>query len=195
MGIVAWDENRRRGFAKREAAIAGIQQKLRAEQDARYVKDLSGQSADQVAPSVAAILNYRPGDDEPVKQAMYDQVASKFNSWRPMGLDPETVRGDDPLLVQAMGGLGDQEKREIYDVMAQIQTPNVGVRLKGLEASANRLLGREDWQGRTARAGLYSGIAAGGAMGLTAAGQGLMALADYIQQGMSSQAEREQPLV
>lgn len=55
-------------------------------------------------------------------------------------------------------------------------------------------LARDDWQGRTAQTGLGVGIVGGSALGLTAAGQGLVALMDYIQQGTEAQSEREKPL-
>lgn len=47
---------------------------------------------------------------------------------------------------------------------------------------------------RAGQVAFYGGAAAGGAAGLTAAGQGLMALMEYIQQGLAAQDERQEPL-
>lgn len=49
-------------------------------------------------------------------------------------------------------------------------------------------------QDRAGQVAFYGGAAAGGAAGLTAAGQGLMALMQYIQDGLAAQDERKEPL-
>jgi hypothetical protein len=85
------------------------------------------------------------------------------------------------------GAAGEQERAGLYQQAGAAQGASPAVRL-------NDLLSREDWKGRTTQAGVYGGAVAGGAAGLTAAGQGLMALMEYLQQGAEVQQEREQPL-
>lgn len=66
---------------------------------------------------------------------------------------------------------------------------------RGLVARGYDLLSRKDWQGRTAQTVYGAGLIGGVGGGMTAAGAGLMALADYLQQGQIAQAERENELV
>ena len=47
---------------------------------------------------------------------------------------------------------------------------------------------------RAGQVAFYGAATGGAAAGLTAAGQGLVALMDYIQQGTEAQSEREKPL-
>lgn len=65
---------------------------------------------------------------------------------------------------------------------------------RGMVSRGYDLLSRKDWQGRAAQTAYGVGLVGGTGAGLTAAGQGLMALTQYLQQGMQSEQEREQPL-
>lgn len=66
---------------------------------------------------------------------------------------------------------------------------------RGPVARGYDLLSRKDWQGRTAQTVYGAGLIGGVGGGMTAAGAGLMALMDYLQQGQVAQAERENELV
>lgn len=58
-----------------------------------------------------------------------------------------------------------------------------------------RMLSGDSGMDRAGQVAFYGGAAGGTVAGLTAAGQGLMALMDYLQQGQVTQAERENELV
>lgn len=47
---------------------------------------------------------------------------------------------------------------------------------------------------RAGQVGFYGAAAGGGVAGLTAAGQGLMALMEYMQESMATQGKRDEPL-
>lgn len=57
-----------------------------------------------------------------------------------------------------------------------------------------RMLSGTSAMDRAGQAGFYGAAAGGTVAGLTAAGQGLMALMEYMQQGQQSEESREQPL-
>jgi len=62
------------------------------------------------------------------------------------------------------------------------------------QTAIHQTLARQDWVGRTAQTGLAVGAAGGTAAGLTAAGQGLVALMNYLQQGQETSSERNNEL-
>lgn len=83
---------------------------------------------------------------------------------------------------------GAQGKRDaLYQQAAVAQKPGLPVRL-------NDLLAGTDAGSRAAQVGVYGAIGGGTVAGLTAAGQGLVQLMSYLQQGQETEAEREQPL-
>jgi len=65
---------------------------------------------------------------------------------------------------------------------------------RGMVSRGYDLLSRKDWQGRAAQTAVGLGLVGGAGAGMTAAGAGLMALTQYMQQGIQSEQEREQPL-
>ena len=104
------------------------------------------------------------------------------------------------------GGLADLKAmllRQPGARSAEVFAPNPDVLIQGVADQAaasdplNRLRGMLAGTSPTERAGqvAFYGATGGGAIaGLTAAGQGLMALMSYLQQGQEVEAEREQPL-
>ena len=68
------------------------------------------------------------------------------------------------------------------------QRPGMGTRL-------NYMMAGTDAMSRAGQAGVYGAIGGGVTLGLTAAGQGILALMDYMQEGQRTEAQREQQLV
>lgn len=95
---------------------------------------------------------------------------------------------DDYLKALKSKAAGAQGKRDaLYQQAAAAEAPGFGVRL-------NNLLADDSLEGRATQVGVYGAVGGGAIAGLTAAGQGLMALMSYLQQGQEVEAEREQPL-
>lgn len=104
------------------------------------------------------------------------------------------------------GGLNDLERvlrGERGAVSQEVFAPNSGAMLQATadrEAARNplynlqRMLSGESATDRAGQVAFYGAAAGGGAAGLTAAGQGLIALMGYLQQGQQSEEEREKPL-
>jgi hypothetical protein len=65
---------------------------------------------------------------------------------------------------------------------------------RGPLSEAYNLMSQDGVAGRAMQAGVYGAAGGGVTLGLTAAGQGLMALMQYLQQGGESQQERQAPL-
>jgi len=83
---------------------------------------------------------------------------------------------------------GSDGRREgLYQQAAAASDPGLLVRLSSALAG-------EDVGSRAVQAGVYGAAGGGVTLGLTAAGQGLMALMEYLQQGGESQQERQAPL-
>jgi len=101
------------------------------------------------------------------------------------GIDPSTVQPDE--LVSRIKALNDAQRREVAGAQAQMEGPGMAERIGMQELRLNQALA----ESRGARAGLYGAVGAGSAMGLTAAGQGVVALMDYMQSGMEQAEQRE----
>ena len=86
-----------------------------------------------------------------------------------------------------MTGMGDTQLRQLFeDTYAQ---------KPGLRVRAESILGNTGAKARVGQAGLYAAMGGGLTMGLTAAGQGLFALTQYLAQGQDSAIKRDQELV
>jgi len=95
---------------------------------------------------------------------------------------------DDYMSVLKSRARGAQAKRDALYGQAAAQTaPNLQVRL-------NDMLSGTDAMSRAGQVATYGAIGGGTVAGLTAAGQGLMALMDYRQQGQQAELERDQEL-
>jgi hypothetical protein len=83
---------------------------------------------------------------------------------------------------------GAQSGREaLYQQAAAAEKPGLGVRL-------NDMLSGTDAMSRAGQVATYGAIGGGTVAGLTAAGQGLVALMGYLQQGQQVEDERQAPL-
>jgi hypothetical protein len=81
----------------------------------------------------------------------------------------------------------DVKRQALYGQAAAAENPNLAVRL-------NDLLSGTDAMSRAGQVATYGAIGGGAVAGLTAAGQGLMALMDYLQQGQQTADERNNEL-
>ena len=95
---------------------------------------------------------------------------------------------DDYMSVLKSRARGAQAKRDALYGQAAAQTaPNLQVRL-------NDMLSGTDAMSRAGQVATYGAIGGGTVAGLTAAGQGLIALMDYMQQTQVAAAERDNEL-
>lgn len=76
---------------------------------------------------------------------------------------------------------------QLYRQAGAAAGPGMGVRL-------NDMLSGSSLGARAGQAGVYGAIGGGITLGLTAAGQGLFALTDYLSQGQETEAKRNQEL-
>jgi hypothetical protein len=95
---------------------------------------------------------------------------------------------EDYRKILASRARGAEAGREgLYQRAAAASAPGPAVRLQ-------ELLAREDGAGRATQLGVYGALGGGTTLGLTAAGQGLLALMGYLQQGQEAESERQAPL-
>ena len=187
------DEYVRAAAAARTQPGAGsIADRIAEAQRARITdrtQELSARGADSQAAYIASILNR--GAAEHGGMGPRPAVDPGHSDWTFIrqamgeGIDPSTVQPDD--LVSRIKALNDAQRREVAGAQAQLEGPGMAERIGMQELRLNQALA----ESRGARAGLYGAIGAGSAMGLTAAGQGVVALMDYMQRGME-QAERRE---
>ena len=187
------DEYVRAAAAARTQPGAGsIADRIAEAQRARITdrtQELSARGADSQAAYIASILNR--GAAEHGGMGPRPAVDPGHSDWTFIrqamgeGIDPSTVQPDD--LVSRIKALNDAQRREVAGAQAQLEGPGMAERIGMQELRLNQALA----ESRGARAGLYGAIGAGSAMGLTAAGQGVVALMDYMQSGME-QAERRE---
>lgn len=81
----------------------------------------------------------------------------------------------------------DAKRQALYGQAAAAESPNLAVRL-------NDMLSSTDAMSRAGQVATYGAIAGGTTAGLTAAGQGLMALMAYLQKGQQTAEERNNEL-
>lgn len=91
-----------------------------------------------------------------------------------------------PLSEFDLAGKGDDELRQIFEGAYQ-ERP-------GLKTRAESILGNTGMKARIGQAGLYAAMGGGVVGGLTAAGQGLFALTEYLSQGQDTAMKRDQEL-
>jgi hypothetical protein len=100
---------------------------------------------------------------------------------------------NDEQLRSAVQQLNTAQKGAVGRVLAE-SSPGMMEQVRGAEVGFNRALADTGTRGKMTRLGLFTGIGAGTTAGLTAAGQGLMALMDYLQQGQQAAEERNNEL-
>lgn len=95
--------------------------------------------------------------------------------------------GDYMGVLQSRARGAEGKRQALYGQAAAAQDPNLVVRF-------NDMLSGTDAMSRAGQVATYGAIGGGTVAGLTAAGQGLMALMEYLQQGQESESERQAPL-
>lgn len=159
--------------AIRARALQRAEAEAAAAAQAERVKRYGGRDNQSLAPEVARLYDrlesggYEPGS----REAVIRQILAKAVGPTTAAVDPRTV-------VDQLQGPG---RQEVLEYMASQRGPGVQAQALGAVRALNELLASKGTGGQAARAGLYSGIGAGTAMGTTAGAQGLMALIDYLQ--------------
>jgi len=113
------------------------------------------------------------------------------------GIDPKEVKSGDVLEnVRALrrGQVPTYGNGELEAAIAKAEGPGILERLARMRAGVSGLIAEDSTRGDIARVGVVSAATGGSVMGLTAAGQGLMALMEYIQSGTQQQEQRERAL-
>ncbi len=182
----------------REAA-ARIPAVERAVVDARNArlpeqqKEFAARKPETMARDVAQYLNRwgTKGDDygDSPLYSGYDLLQNMLGN---VAGDAANVQGEQ--LRSAVQQLNTAQKGAVGRVLAEASAPGMMERLRGAEAGLNRALADAGTRGQVARLGLFTGAGAGTVTGLTAAGQGLAALMDYLQQGQQASEERNNEL-
>ena len=123
-------------------------------------------------------LQGRMGAAEPDIDSVSAEIAGR------MGGGP----ADYAKALQMKGKRGDQGRESLYQQAAAASGA-------GMVAKLNSMLSGTDAMSRAGQVGVYGGIGAGGALGLTAAGQQLMSLMSYLQEGQEMDGKRDQELI
>lgn len=153
------------------AKIAGLDESVR-----RSMAERAYQARTQQIDAVRTDLRQRMQGQSPDVGSVGAAIADRLGG-----------SADDYLKALKSRAAGAQGKREaLYQQAAVAERPGVQVRL-------NDLLSGTDLASRSTQAGVYGAIGGGAVAGLTAAGQGLMALMDYLQQGNQVAADRDDP--
>lgn len=185
----------RRAGADRLAQEQAIREMASRRVD-RRAEELAGRNPEAMSRDVAQFLNLgaRGGVDlgdivDAPGYANYDVVRQMMGgeAINPAEVQPEQI-------LSAVQGLGQGRREAVARGMALSEGPGMMERLVGLQSRASGLLASKGRSGDAARIGVATGAIGGGVMGLTAAGQGLMALTAYLQQGQQAEAERQAPL-
>lgn len=181
----------------REAAarISGVE---RAVVDARNAgiperqKEFAARKPETMARDVAQYLNrWGTRGDDYGDSPLYSGFDLLQNMLGNAAGDAANVQGEQ--LRSAVQQLNAAQKGAVGRVLAEA-SPGMMERLRGAEAGLNRVLADAGTRGQAARLGLFAGAGAGTVAGLTAAGQGLVALMDYLQQGQQAAEERNNEL-
>ena len=128
-------------------------------------------------------------------QAVRDDLSQRMSATSPdLGsvaaaiADRMDGRPDDYMSTLKSRARGAQAKRDVLYGQAAAQTaPNLQVRL-------NDMLSGTDAMSRAGQVATYGAIGGGTAAGLTAAGQGLMALMAHLQEGQQTSEKRNNEL-
>jgi hypothetical protein len=162
----------------------------------RRAEELAGRNTETMSRDIAQFLNRgaRGGVDlddvvDSPDYANYDVVRQMVGGQaiNPAEVGPEQIRG-------AVQGLGQARRGAVARGMALSEGPGAMERLVGMQSRVSGLLASKGLRGDAARVGVATGAIGGGVMGLTAAGQGLMALMAYMQEGQQTAVERNNEL-
>lgn len=178
------DEIIRRAQADR-SGLEGSIAKMQGDRYTRRTKELGGRTDQELAEAAASQLN-RMSRSQSTPMSARDMYAYTGAT------DAGNVTPDD--IRKNLQGLGKDERSQLIGSMAANGLSGPMERLRQAQLYANEQLQADGTRGDIARAGVVTAAAGGSMMGLTAAGQGLMALMEYIQNGTEQQEERNREL-
>ena len=170
-------------FAQEMAARAEI---ARETQVNRIAQDLRGRLGsqspdyDSVAKSIAGHLKVSGHAGEHGAPGMFSRAPGIPD-------EGDNSVADIKRLLMMNNAKANRDKEALIMSAAYNSRPNA-------QTAIHQTLARQDWVGRTAQTGLAVGAVGGTAAGLTAAGQGLVQLMAYLQEGQSTAAERNNEL-
>lgn len=152
------------------------------------------------------MLGYNRLDEMIQKAAARNEAAANMSRMqrirddigkRSSGADPDyegiggtlagLMGGDAKQHASAYGSMGGDDRAAYAAAAAEASRP-------GAVAGAHGLFARDDRYGKIARGGVIGGGVVGSGLGLTAAGQGLVSLMQYLQEGQVTEVKRDQEL-
>lgn len=178
------DEIIRRAQADR-SGLEGSIAKMQGDRYTRRTKELGGRTDQELAEAAASQLN-RMSRGQSTPMSARDMYAYTGTT------DAANVTPDD--IRKNLQSLNKDERSQLIGSMAANGRSGPMERLRQAQLYANEQLQAEGMRGDIARAGVVTAATGGSVMGLTAAGQGLMALMEYIQNGTEQQEARNREL-
>ena len=162
------------------------------ERETARSKDLMGRDSQELAAQAAEMMRgygNRANPSMPMDARELSQMLGV--------IDPKEVKSGDVLEnVRALrrGQVPTYGNGGLEAAIAKAEGPGVLEQLARMRAGVSGLIAEDSTRGDIARVGVVSAATGGSVMGLTAAGQGLMALMEYIQNGTQQQEQRESAL-
>lgn len=143
------------------------------------------------------IKDIAAANEEAANRARMDYIRDSLA--KRSGMESPDYEGIGKTLASHMGGKPDERATAYQKLGASGQAAYADMAARqskpGAVAGLHGLFAKEGREGEIARAGLIGGAGVGGALGLTAAGQQLMNLMAYLQQGQETDVKRDQELV
>jgi len=153
----------------------------------RQTKELAARSNESLGGRVAEFLNQGAQKPELASVPGYATVQEA------LGLnDPGAANNAE--VAAALGRLDRDQREKVARAIAARGNAGPLEMLTRARADVTRMLAEDGTRGDIARVGVVTAATGGSVMGLTAAGQGLMALMEYIQNGTQQQESRESTL-
>ena len=196
MGLLRWARNlddavREQAYNRLQPGKGGIGDKIATAQQQRLgsrTEELAARPAEAQAAYIASILNRGGSNASDFADALDFDNYEAIRRAMGQNVNPATVQPDE--LTGRVKGLNSLQSEGLARAMAGMEGRGMRERLGLGEQKLNQALA----ESQAARLGLYGAIGTGSVMGLTAAGQGVAALTQYMQSGLEQQAEREAPL-
>lgn len=178
--------------AGRLPALQQRQLDQRKSYQAEMASRIAGRSEDELAKMITAeVYNRASEKSSPRELGAIHKALGLPGGTKRVAIRPEGV--SEQQILAALQASPDA--RNVIAAELASRNQGMGSRLTGLEIAANQALADQGVRGQVARGALFTGVGAGGTMGLTAAGQALMELMAYVESGQQQQDEREQPLM
>lgn len=181
----------RDALIRQAAADSGpLRQSVKAMAKDRYDRETKGlvaRSNESLGGRVAEYLN------EGARRPELASVPGYATVQETLGLnDPGAVNNVE--VAAALGRLDRDQREKVARAIALQGNAGPLEMLTRARAGITGMLAEDGTRGDIARAGVVTAATGGSVMGLTAAGQGLMALMEYIQNGTQQQEQRESTL-